>query len=207
MTQLFEVHPASPQRRLLRRAAAIVLEGGVIVYPTDSGYALGCLPGDRSAVERMRRLRRVDDRHELTLVCRDLSALAGCARVDNPQFRLLKALTPGPYTFVLKASADVPRRLCDPRRRTVGLRVPDHTVARALLEELDGPLLSTSLILEAGDAPLVDPVEMRERLRGRVELVIDAGACATEPTSVVDLTEQPPRVLRRGQGDLQVFQA
>ena len=200
MAQLFTIHPDNPQPRLVRQAAEIVRGGGVIVYPTDSCCALGCRIGDKAAMERIRAIREVDERHHLTLVCRDLAEIGQYARVDNAQFRLLKAATPGSYTFILQATKEVPKRLMHPSRRTIGLRVPDHKVAQALLEELGEPLLSSTLILPGDELPLNDPDEIRERLERRVELVIDAGPCGIVPTTVVDLTGDMPAITRVGKG-------
>jgi tRNA threonylcarbamoyl adenosine modification protein (Sua5/YciO/YrdC/YwlC family) len=202
MSQFFEIHPTHPQPRLIRQAAEIVRAGGVIVYPTDSCYALGCHIGDKAAAERLRRIRKVDDGHHFTLVCRDLSEIANFAKVDNAQYRLLKSATPGPYTFLLEASREVPRRLAHPRRRTIGLRVPEHVVAQALLAELGEPMLSTTLLLPDLEVPLNDAGEIRDRLQRLVELVIDGGPCGLTPTTVVDLTASDPRLVRSGAGDL-----
>ena len=202
MSQYFEIHPTHPQPRLIRQAAEIVRGGGVIVYPTDSCYALGCHIGDKEAAERMRRIRQVDENHHFTLVCRDLSEIANFAKVDNSQYRLLKSTTPGAYTFILEASREVPRRLAHPRRRTIGLRVPEHVVAQALLEELGEPMLSTTLLLQDLDEPLNDAGEIRERLQKLVDLIIDGGACGLTPTTVVDLTTSEPALIRAGAGDL-----
>jgi tRNA threonylcarbamoyl adenosine modification protein (Sua5/YciO/YrdC/YwlC family) len=200
MTQFFQIHPTHPQVRLLNQAAEIARGGGVIVYPTDSTYALGCQIGDKSALERIRRLRQLDKHHHFTLVCRDLSELGNYARVDNTNFRILKRYTPGPFTFLLPASREVPRRLVHPRRRTIGLRVPDHAVAQGLLEALGEPLMSTSLILPGAPDALTDVDDIRERLRGQVELIIDGGACGIVATTVVDLTGPVPEVVRPGVG-------
>jgi tRNA threonylcarbamoyl adenosine modification protein (Sua5/YciO/YrdC/YwlC family) len=200
MTQYFNVHPTTPQQRLLNQAAEIVRNGGVIVYPTDSTYAVGCHIGDKDAVERIRRLRQLDSKHHFTLVCRDLSELANYARVDNSSFRTLKRYTPGPFTFLLRATREVPRRLVHPRRRTIGLRVPDHVVALRLLETLGEPLMSTSLILPGDGVAMTDMDEARDRLRGQVDLVIDGGACGVVATTVVDLTGAVPEVIRAGVG-------
>jgi tRNA threonylcarbamoyl adenosine modification protein (Sua5/YciO/YrdC/YwlC family) len=200
MTQFFQIHPTHPQLRLLNQAAEIARGGGVIVYPTDSTYALGCQIGDKSALERIRRLRQLDKHHHFTLVCRDLSELGNYARVDNTNFRILKRYTPGPFTFLLPASREVPRRLVHPRRRTIGLRVPDHAVAQGLLEALGEPLMSTSLILPGAPDALTDVDDIRERLRGQVELIIDGGACGIVATTVVDLTGPVPEVVRPGVG-------
>ncbi|HHL45030.1 MAG TPA: threonylcarbamoyl-AMP synthase, partial [Gammaproteobacteria bacterium] len=179
--------------------------GGIIVYPTDSGYALGCHLGDKQAVTRIRQIRRLDDRHHLTLVCSDLSQIATYARLDNSNYRLLKALTPGAYTFILEATREVPRRLQHPKRKTIGLRVPDNSIAQALLRELGEPLMSTTLILPGEDLPLTDPYEIREVLEHDVDLVIDGGFCGFEPTTVVDLTGDVPQVIREGAGDISPF--
>jgi len=203
MSQFFAIHPDNPQARLIRQAAEIVRKGGVIVYPTDSCYALGCHIGDKGAAERLRRIREVDDTHHFTLVCRDLSEIANFAKVDNAQYRLLKSATPGPYTFLLEASREVPRRLAHPRRRTIGLRVPEHVVAQCLLEELGEPMLSTTLLLPDFEEPLNDAEEIRQRLERHVDLIIDGGACGLTPTTVVDLTGPAPALIRAGAGDLE----
>lgn len=205
MAQHFVVHPTHPQQRLIERAAEIARRGGLIVYPTDSCYALGCRVGDQAAVERMRAVRQVDREHPFTLVCRDLSEIARYARLDNRAYRLLKAATPGSFTFVLRATREVPRRLQDPRRKTIGLRVPDHRVAQALLAELREPLLSTTLTLPGDALPLNEPAEIRARLEHRVDLIIDAGSCGVDATTVVDLTGEAPELLRMGKGDPSVF--
>jgi tRNA threonylcarbamoyl adenosine modification protein (Sua5/YciO/YrdC/YwlC family) len=205
VAQYFVIHPTHPQARLIARAAEIVRTGGVIAYPTDSCYALGCHVGDKSAMERLRRIRGVDERHHFTLMCRDLSEIGTYARVDNAQYRLLRTLTPGSYTFILEGTKDLPRRILNPRRKTIGLRVPDHPVALALLAELGEPLLSTTLILPGDDAPLEDAGEIRTRLERDVELVLDGGPCGTAPTTVVDLTGAVPEVLRAGKGPVAPF--
>jgi len=205
MSQYFQVHPDNPQARLLQQAAEIVRHGGVIAYPTDSCYALGCQPGEKEALERIRRLRRLDDQHNLTLVCRDLSEIATYAKIDNTAYRLLKTLTPGPYTFLLKATGEVPRRLQHPKRRTVGIRVPDHRITRALLEAVDGPLMSTTLRLPGAVLPLNDPATIHEQLGHALDLVIDGGPCGVESTTVVDMTCDPPHVVRAGLGDTALF--
>ncbi|MFN7085303.1 MAG: L-threonylcarbamoyladenylate synthase [Burkholderiales bacterium] len=205
MAQFFAVHPDNPQPRLIRRAVEIIRGGGVIVYPTDSCYALGCRLGDKAAVERMRFIRQVDEHHYFTLVCRDLAEIATYAKVDNRQFRLLKATTPGSYTFILQATREVPKRLQHPRRRTVGLRVPDHRVARALLDELGEPLLSSTLILPGDAQPLNDAREIRERLGKLVDLILDSGSCGIEPTTVVDLSGDTPLIVRAGKGSSAPF--
>jgi len=200
VSQYFVLHPSHPQPRLIARAAEIVRGGGVVAYPTDSCYALGCHLGDKQAMLRLRRIRGVDERHHFTLMCRDLSELGAYARVDNARYRLLKALTPGSYTFILEATRELPRRILHPRRRTIGLRVPDHVAAQALLEVLGEPLLSTTLILPGGELPLDDGREIRRRLEHDVDLVLDGGRCGTEPTTVVDLTGPTPRIVREGKG-------
>lgn len=205
MAQYFVIHPVNPQPRLIRQAAQIVREGGVIVYPTDSCYALGCHIGDKAAMERLRRIRQVDERHHFSLVCRDLSEIATYARVDNRQYRLLKAATPGCYAFILEATREVPKRLQHPSRRTIGLRIPDHPVVRALLAELNEPLLSSTLTLPGDDAPLNDADEIRERLEHQVDLILDAGSCGIEPTTIVNLTGPEPVIEREGKGDTALF--
>ena len=207
MAQLFTIHPENPQPRLIRHAAEIVRGGGVIVYPTDSCCALGCRIGDKAAMERIRAIREVDERHHLTLVCRDLAEIGQYAKIDNAQFRMLKASTPGSYTFILQATREVPKRLLHPSRRTIGLRVPDHKVAQALPAELGEPLLSSTLILPGDDLPLNEPDEIRERLEHRIDLVIDAGPCGIEPTTVVDLTGDSPVITRVGKGSTAPFGA
>ncbi|BCU07724.1 L-threonylcarbamoyladenylate synthase [Allochromatium tepidum] len=206
MAQFFQIHPENPQPRLIRRAVEILLEGGVIVYPTDSSYALGCQIGEKSAMERIRRIRRLDDKHNFTLVCRDLSEIASYAKIDDQAYRMLKSLTPGAYTFIHEATKQVPRRLLHPRRKAIGLRVPDNVICRALLGELDQPILSTTLILPDHDEPLTDPYDMREALDKHVDLIIDGGFCGLEPTTVVDMTADPPALVRRGKGDATLFE-
>ena len=201
MAQFFTIHPQNPQPRLIHQAVEIFRAGGVVAYPTDSSYALGCVLGDKAAQERIRAIRGVDENHHFTLVCRNLAEIAIYARVDNSQFRLLKANTPGGYTFILQASREVPRRLQHPKRSTIGLRVPDHAVTLALLEELNEPLLSMTLQLPGDEAPLNEAWAIRERLEKRVDLVIDAGACDAQPTTVIDLTGEAPALVRRGKGD------
>lgn len=200
MSQFFMIHPETPQARLIREAAKIIREGGVVVYPTDSCYALGCHLGDKKAMERLLTIRQLDLKHHLTLVCADLSALANYARVDNAQFRQLKAATPGSFTFILQASREVPKRTLHPKRATIGLRVPDHPVTLALLEELGEPILSCTLLLPGDEEALTDPYEIRERLEHLVDLVIDGGWCGTEPTTVIDMTDGI-ELIRRGKGD------
>jgi tRNA threonylcarbamoyl adenosine modification protein (Sua5/YciO/YrdC/YwlC family) len=202
MAQFFSIHPDNPQPRLIKQAAEMLRSGAVIVYPTDSGYALGCHLDDKDAVARIRQIRGVDDRHHMTLVCRDLSELARYARVDNAQFRLLKNNTPGSYTFILDATKEVPRRLQHPKRSTVGLRIPDHPVALALLQELGEPLLSSTLILPDANQPLTDVDEIREHLERLVDLVIEGGMVGIEPTTVIDLTGSVPALVRRGKGEV-----
>ena len=205
MAQYFVIHSQNPQGRLLLQAAQIVRDGGLIVYPTDSCYALGCRIGEKAAQERMRAVRGVGPGHHFTLVCRDLSEIARYARVDNRQYRLLKAATPGSYTFILQATREVPRRLQNPRRSTIGLRVPDHKVVQGLLGVLDEPLLSSTLLLPGDELPLNDAAEIRERLEHDVELVLDGGPCGVEMTTVVDLTAELPEVVRVGKGNLDPF--
>jgi tRNA threonylcarbamoyl adenosine modification protein (Sua5/YciO/YrdC/YwlC family) len=205
MAQYFVIHPTHPQPRLIEQAAEIVRYAGLVVYPTDSCYALGCRVGDKEAMERIRAIRQVDAGHHFTLVCRDLSEIAHYARVDNRAYRLLKAATPGSFTFILRATREVPRRLQNPQRKTIGLRVPDHAVAQALLDELGEPLLSSTLILPGDRLPMNQPEEIRTRLERQVDLVMDAGSCGIEPTTVVDLTGEEPELLRLGKGDPSLF--
>ena len=200
MTDLLSIHPHNPQGRLLTQGAELIRAGGVVVYPTDSTYALGCHIGDKGALERMRAIRRLDRRHLFTLVCRDLSEISSYARVNNASYRILKHYTPGPFTFLLTATREVPRRLTHPKRRTIGLRIPDHAVALGLLEELGEPLMSTSLILPNDSIPLSDAQDIVGRLAGQVDLVIESGTCGLEPTTVVDLTGELPAVVRPGVG-------
>ncbi len=202
MAQFFSIHPDNPQPRLIKQAAEMLRDGAVIVYPTDSGYALGCRLEDKDAVTRIRQIRGLDEKHLMTLMCRDLSELAKYARVDNAQFRLLKNNTPGSYTFILDATREVPRRLQHPKRSTVGLRIPDHPIALALLEELGEPILTSTLILPEAHQPLTDVDEIREHLERLVELVIEGGSVGMEPTTVIDLTEATPVLLRRGKGSV-----
>lgn len=205
MSQLFVIHSANPQPRLIKQVAELVREGAVIVYPTDSGYALGCHLGDKDAVARIRQIRGVDDKHHMTLVCRDLSEIAHYSRVDNVQFRLLKSNTPGSYTFILAATKEVPKRLQHPKRNTIGLRIPDHPVALALLEELQEPLLSSSLILPGEEGAMHDAEEIHHLLARQIDLVIDGGPVGMEPTTVIDLTGSTPVLVRRGKGDITPF--
>ncbi|CEA01663.1 Sua5/YciO/YrdC/YwlC family protein [Pseudomonas saudimassiliensis] len=205
MSQYFQIHPDNPQARLISQAVEVVRDGGVIAYPTDSAYALGCHLGDKNALERIRRLRQLDDKHNFTLVCRDLSELGVYAKVDNATFRLLKNNTPGPYTFILHATTEVPRRLLHPKRRTIGLRIPDHPLTLAMLEALGEPLMSVTLMLPGDSLPLTDPEDIRERLGKQVDLIIDGGACTIEPTTVVALLNGEIEVRRIGRGDPEPF--
>ncbi|NMM12117.1 MAG: threonylcarbamoyl-AMP synthase [Rhodoferax sp.] len=202
MPQFFEVHPDNPQPRLLKQAVALLEKGEILAVPTDSSYALVCHLDDKSAVDKLRRIRGVDDKHHLTLLCRDLSELANYAKVDNQQFRLIKSATPGPYTFILEASKEVPRRLSHPSRKTIGLRVPEHKVLQELLALHGAPLLATTLIAPGETEPFNDAQEIRERYKKQIAAVIDAGACARQPTTVVDLTGEEPVVIREGRGSL-----
>lgn len=205
MAQFFHIHPTHPEARLIKRAVEIVRQGGVIAYPTDSCYAIGCHIGDKEAMERIRRIRDVDERHHFTLVCRDLSDIATYAKVDNAQYRLLKAHTPGTYTFILRATRELPRRLAHPKRATVGVRVPEHPVTHGLLAELDEPLLSSTLILPGEDAPLNDAETIRKKLEHLVDLILDGGSCGVEPTTVIDLSGETPILVRQGRGDTTGF--
>lgn len=201
MSQFFSIHPESPQLRLVRRSVAILRAGGVVVYPTDSCYALGCLVGDKAAMQRIRVIRGAGPRHNFTLVCRDLAEIATYARVDNATFRLLKAHTPGAYTFILRATHEVPRRLQHPKRKTIGIRIPQHPITQAILTELREPIMSSTLMLAGEIQPLTDPEEMRRRLEHQVDLVIDGGSCGFEPTTVVDLSDDVPVLVRIGRGN------
>lgn len=205
MGQFFALHPDNPQARLLRKAVSIIEDGGVVVYPTDSGYALGCSLGNKAALERIRRLRQLDKNHNMTLVCLDLSQLGTYARVSNSIFRLLKAFTPGAYTFILNATHEVPRLMLHPKRKTLGLRVPDNVITLALLECLNAPLMSSTLILPGATAPLSEPEAIKDLLGNQIDLIIDGGNCGQEPTTVVDLTGDYPVVLREGKGDPKPF--
>jgi tRNA threonylcarbamoyl adenosine modification protein (Sua5/YciO/YrdC/YwlC family) len=205
MSQFFHIHPENPQGRLIKQAAQIIRSGGVVALPTDSAYALVCQLDDKSAVEKLRRIRGIDDKHHLTLLCRDLSEIAQYARVDNSQYRLLKASMPGPYTVILEATRDVPRRLSHPSRKTIGLRVPENLITLALLEELGEPLIGTTLQLPGDEHMLSDPDEVRERLEKQIELVIDGGAGTLEATTIVDLTGPAPVLVRQGRGDASLF--
>jgi tRNA threonylcarbamoyl adenosine modification protein (Sua5/YciO/YrdC/YwlC family) len=205
MSRVLQIHPTNPQPRLIAQAVARLREGGVIVYPTDSSYALGCQLGDKTAAERIRVIRQTDRHHNFTLVCRDLSEIAAYAKVDNQRYRLLKAATPGPFTFILQATHEVPRRLQHPRRKTIGIRVPDNAIVRALLAELGEPIMSCTLILPGDDWPPHDPEDIEERLRNAVDLIVDGGSGQREPTTVLDLTDQAPRLIRQGLGDAGPF--
>jgi len=203
MAQFFSIHPEQPQPRLIRQAAEILRAGGVAAFPTDAAYSLGCRVGDGEAVARIRAIREVDERHHFTLMCRDLSEIANYARVDNSQFRLLKAATPGSYTFILEGTKELPRRILHPKRKTIGLRVPAHPLVLALLEELDEPMLTSTLLLPGDASPLNDAEDIRDRLKRRIELVIEAGPCGIEMTTVVDLTGAAPDLVRAGRGPLE----
>lgn len=205
MSQFFAIHPDNPQARLLRKAVNIIEEGGLIVYPTDSGYAFGCRLGNKSALERIRRLRQLDKNHNMTLVCRDLSQLGTYAKVSNAIYRLLKVHTPGSYTFILNATAEVPRLMLHPKRKTLGLRVPDNNICLSLLESLEAPLMSTTLILPGARAPLSEPEAIRDVLGHHTDLIIDGGNCGQDPTTVIDLTGEYPVILREGKGNSEPF--
>ncbi|MGB7214605.1 MAG: L-threonylcarbamoyladenylate synthase [Gammaproteobacteria bacterium] len=205
MSLYFKVHPVNPQRRFLERTADSLREGAVIVYPTDSTYALGCRLADKAALDRIRALRRIDANHEFSLVCRDLSQIANYARVDNSAYRLIRALTPGPFTFVLKATHEAPRRLRDPKKRSVGIRVPSNKIVDALLDILGEPLISSTLQLPGDDLPLTDPEEFRPRIEKHVDVILDAGVCGVDPTTVLDLSQGTVKLLRQGKGDASAF--
>lgn len=200
MSQFFQIHPLNPQARLLKQAAQIIHAGGIVALPTDSCYALVCHLDDKGAVERLRRIRGIDEKHHLSLLCRDLSEIGVYARVDNRQFRLIKAATPGPFTFILEATREVPRRLSHPSRKTIGLRVPDNAIVQALLAELGQPLIASTLILPGETQTLTDADSIRDKLEKQIELIIDGGACSFEPTTVVDLTGDEPQLVRQGRG-------
>ena len=200
MSQILVIHPSHPQQRLIERACDCLREGGIVVYPTDTTYAIGCHMGDKNALDRIRQIRRLDDRHHFTIACRDLSEIALYARVDNPSFRLIKQLTPGPYTFLLPATRDAPKRLVHPKRRTIGLRVPDHPILQALLATLGEPIMTTTLQLPDEGLPESDPELIRDRIGRQVDLIIDGGACGLEPTTIIDLTAAPPVLVRAGLG-------
>ncbi|AMO94775.1 tRNA threonylcarbamoyl adenosine modification protein, Sua5/YciO/YrdC/YwlC family [Collimonas fungivorans] len=205
MSQFFQIHPDNPQLRLIKQAVQIIQSGGIVALPTDCCYALVCQLDNKDAVERVRRIRGVDDKHHLTMLCRDLSEISLYAKVDNRQFRLLKSATPGAYTFILEATKEVPRRLSHPARKTIGLRVPQHSIVNAVLEELGQPLIGTTLILPGEGHALTDPEEVRGQLEKQIELVIDGGACSLEPTTVIDLTSDEPELIRQGRGDAGLF--
>ncbi len=200
MSQYFEIHPDNPQKRLIYQTVEIIHNGGVVVYPTDSSYAIGCHLGDKSAMEKIRRVRQVDDKHHFTLVCSDLSEISTYAKVSNADYRLLKSLTPGPYTFLLKATHEVPRRLMHPKRRMIGIRVVDDPIVRDILNELGQPIMSSTLIMPGNDVPETDAHEIREKLEHQVDLIVDGGNCGFEATTVIDMVESPPRVVRHGKG-------
>ncbi len=207
MSQFFEIHPATPQPRLIKQAVRIVDDGGVIVFPTDSCYAIGCHLGDKTAVDRLRRIRGVDADHNFTLVCRDLSEISTYARIDKSDYRLLKSLTPGPYTFILRATSEVPRKLVHPKRKTIGIRVPDHPIVQALVEALGQPLMSSTLLLPGDELPMTDAQDVRARLEHDVDLVIDGGSCGLEPTTVLRLADDRVEILRRGRGPVDFLES
>lgn len=207
MSQFFQIHPDNPQLRLIKQACDIIRRGGLVVYPTDSGYALGCQIGDKNAMDRIRRLRQLDEDHNFTLVCRDLSELSTYAKFNNAVFRLLKAHTPGPYTFILPATKEVPKRLQHPKRKTIGLRIPEHTIALALLTELDEPLMSSTLMLPGEDLPMTDAEDIADAIGKQVDLIIDGGACGAEPTSVIEIVDDVPEIIRYGMGDTSPFES
>ena len=205
MSSFLQVHPSDPEDRNIKQIANVLLAGGVIVYPTDSTYALGCHIGDKGALDRIRHIRQLGDKHNFTLVCKDLSSLASYAQVHNSAYRILKACTPGPYTFILKATPEVPRRLLHPKKKTIGLRVPDNAIAQAILEKMGEPIMSTSLILPDEDERLVDPYDMRLKIGKLVDLIVDGGVCGVEATTMVDLVDGIPKVIREGKGDAEPF--
>jgi|TARA_R110002050_G_scaffold5503_8_gene24352 tRNA threonylcarbamoyl adenosine modification protein (Sua5/YciO/YrdC/YwlC family) len=205
VSQFFQIHPESPQQRLINQAVEIINNGGVVIYPTDCAYALGCHLGDKRALERIKKIRQLNDKHNFTLVCRDLSEISIYAKVENTNYRLLKAHTPGAFTFILKATSEVPRRLLHPKRRTIGIRIPNNPIALALTETLGEPIMSTSLIMPGDETPLMDPYEMRQLLQNQVDLIIDGGYCGLEATSVINLVEEVPEVIRQGAGDITSF--
>ncbi|WP_020407676.1 L-threonylcarbamoyladenylate synthase [Hahella ganghwensis] len=207
MSQFFQIHPENPQPRLIKQACEIIRKGGVAVYPTDSGYALGCAIGEKSAAERIKSIRRLDDKHNFTLVCSDLSELATYAKVGNTEFRLIKSTTPGAYTFILSATSEVPRRLIHPKRRQIGIRVPDNEICRELLRELGEPIMSVTLILPGDELPMTDPYDIRETLEHQVDVIIDGGYCGMEPTTVIDMSDEVPALIRRGAGDPTPFES
>lgn len=206
MAQFFQIHPDNPQARLIRQAADIIRGGGVIIYPTDSSYALGCGIGDKAALERIRQIRRLDDRHNFTLVCRDLSEVSQYTKIDNTAHRIIKSLTPGPYTFILPATKEVPKRLIQAKRKTIGIRIPDNNIALDLAQELNEPIMSTTLILPGDDTPLMDPYDMKDTLGNQVDLIIDGGYCGYEPTTVVNMYDGEIALGRVGKGDPSLFE-
>jgi len=205
MSQLFQIHPENPQQRLIKQAVEIIRQGGLVVYPTDCAYAIGCHLGDKNAVDRIKRIRKLDDKHNFTLVCRDLSEIGTYAKVNNTQYRILKNYTPGAYTFILRATSEVPRRLLHAKRKTIGIRVPDCAITLELMRELGEPIMSTSLILPEEEFPLTDPYEIRDVLQHQVDLVIDGGYCGMEASSVINLVEDVPEIIREGAGDTSNF--
>ena len=207
MSQFIQIHPETPQPRLIAQAVQVIRSGGVVVYPTDSGYALGCHLGDKQSVNKIRRIRGLSEKHNFTLICRDLSELGTYAQVDNSAYRLLRSHTPGPYTFILKATSEVPKRLMQAKRRTIGLRVPDNAITQALLAHLDEPLMSVTMMLPGETLPLTDPYDIKQTLEHELDLIIDGGYCGMEPTSIIDLVEGTPEIIRRGQGDVSDFEA
>ncbi|WP_456375191.1 L-threonylcarbamoyladenylate synthase [Thiolapillus sp.] len=206
MAQFFQIHPENPQPRLIRQVVDILRGGGLVIYPTDSSYAIGCQLGDKSALERIRQIRRLDDKHNFTLVCRDLSEISNYTKLDNQQYRLIKSLTPGPYTFILKATKQVPKRLMHAKRKTIGIRIPDNRIALALLEEFNEPILSSTLILPGDDTPLMDPYDMKDVLGNQVDLIIDGGYCGYDPTTVIVMEDDEPWIARYGKGDTSLFE-
>ena len=206
MSQFFKIHPESPQGRLIHQTAEIIRRGGVIAYPTDSGYALGCHLGDKSALERICQIRKLDSHHNFTLICRDLSEVSTYARFDTPVYRLLKANTPGAYTFILRATKEVPRRLMHPKKKTIGLRIPDHPIALSILAELDEPMMTTTLIMPSEKYPMNDPPEIRQTLQKQLDLIIDGGSCGLVPTTIIDLLDEHPVILRKGKGNTTPFE-
>lgn len=205
MSQLFAIHPENPQKRLIQQAVEIIKKGGLIVYPTDCAYAIGCHLGDKTAVDRIKKIRKLDDKHNFTLVCRDLSEIGNYAKVNNQQYRILKNCTPGAYTFILKATSEVPKMLLHPKRKTIGIRVPDCNIALELMRALGEPIMSTSLILPGESDPLTDPYDIREILQHEIDLVVDGGFCGMEATSVINLVEDVPEIIRAGAGDISFF--
>ena len=200
MTEILYIHPETPQPRLIRQAVDVIRNGGLIAYPTDTTYALGCGIGEKNALDRLIRLRQLDKKHQFTLLCHDLSALAIYAKVENPDYRLLKAHTPGPYTFILKGTTEVPRRLMDPKKRNIGIRVPDHPICQALLDVLGEPLMTCMALLPGDELPLSDPDDVLAQLDNEVDVIVDGGACSVEPTTIVDMSGDLPEIIREGQG-------